>query len=286
MAFRLLERPDLLPPGTSLVSNNHFDQDGLVSITAVTQPDAALDRRVRLEAVARVGDFGRGDDRSAARISMALSAMAAGHDSTMQDLPDSYEDACALLYDEALGRILPWCDDPDLARHLWGDEDATLAASDDAFERGLVTLTELADIDLAVVEVGADAPTAGGHRFGGTWQEGLHPLSVNNRTQRVVVATIRDRHYTVEHRYETWVQMVSRRVRLRRDLQPLAETLQDEERGDAQWSADPVGALTPRLTSGDGTSSIPAPRFLNLLRNHLATAAVAWDPFAPRGTPV
>ena len=104
-------------------------------------------------------------------------------------------------------------------------------------------------------------------------------MAVFARTDRHVVATVRGRRYVVEDRYETWVQLRSRRLRLRRDLAPLAARLQDEERGDAAWSATAVGGLTPRLTSGDGESSLPPDRFVALLADHLATAHPAWDPF-------
>jgi hypothetical protein len=87
----------------------------------------------------------------------------------------------------------------------------------------------------------------------------------------------------VELRYEGWVQLQSRPVRPRRDLAPLAARLQDEETGDAVWSATPVGRLLPRLHLGDGQESSIAPdRFVELLIDHLRTAPPAWDPFAPK----
>jgi len=87
----------------------------------------------------------------------------------------------------------------------------------------------------------------------------------------------------VELRYEGWVQLQSRPVRPRRDLAALAERLQDEETGDATWSATSVGALLPRLHLGDGQESSIAPgRFVELLTQHLRTAPAAWHPFTPK----
>jgi hypothetical protein len=40
MAFRLLKRPHLVPDEAEAVSNNDFDQDGLVSIDALAPDDA------------------------------------------------------------------------------------------------------------------------------------------------------------------------------------------------------------------------------------------------------
>ena len=75
------------------------------------------------------------------------------------------------------------------------------------------------------------------------------------RTERLVVATTRGRSYDVELRYESWVQLRSRPLRLRRDLAPLAARLQDEERGDATGRPPRSAACVPRLRSGDGDSS-------------------------------
>ena len=277
MAFRLLERPDLVPAGVDVVSNNHFDQDGLVSIYALVAPEDALRRRAFLEGVASAGDFAVSRDRGAARVSMVLAALAGG-----DGLPADYSESTGVLYDDVLGRLPELCDHVELHRDVWGDEDATLDASDAAFAKGQAQLEERPDVDLAVVTVAEDAPEAGGHRFSGEWITGLHPMAVNHRTERLVVARLRGRRYDVEERYEGWVQLRSRPLRLRRDLAPLAARLQDEETGDATWATTPVGSLLHRLHLGDGQeSSIPADRFVALLTDHLRTAPPAWDPFTP-----
>jgi hypothetical protein len=279
MAFRLLERPDLVPGEAEAVSNNHYDQDGLVSVYALVAPDDALRRRRFLEDVASAGDFALSRNRGAARVSMVLAALAGG-----DGLPADYAERTAVLFDDLLGRLPELCDHVDRHHDLWGDEDATLAASDAAFEDGRAVVEERPDVDLAVVTVAEDAPSSGGHRFGSDWVSGLHPMAVNARTERLAVARLRGRRYDVELRYEGWVQMQSRPVRPRRDLTPLAARLQDEETGDAVWSATPVSAILPRLHLSDGQESSIAPdRFVELLTDHLATAPPAWDPYAPKG---
>jgi hypothetical protein len=278
MAFRLLDRPDLVPAEAEAVSNNHFDQDGLVSVYALVAPDDAVQRRTFLEDVAAAGDFALCRDREAARVSMVLSALANG-----DDLPANYTERTGVLYEDVLGRLPELCDHVGRHRDVWGDEDATLEASDAAFEGGRAVIEERPDVDLAVVTVAEDTPEAGGHRFGGDWASGLHPMAVNSRTERVTLARLRGRRYDVELRYEGWVQLQSRPVRARRDLAPLAGRLQDEETGDAVWSATPVGDLLPRLHLSDGQASSIAPdRFVELLTDHLRTAPPAWDPFAAK----
>ncbi len=278
MAFRLLERPDLMPGEAEAVSNNHFDQDGLVSIYALVAPDDAVQRRPFLEDLARAGDFAICRDRDAARVSMVLAAL-----SKADDLPADYTERTGVLYEGLLTRLPELCDHVARYRDVWGDEDATLDASDAAFQNGDASIEERPDLDLAVVTVAEDTPEAGGHRFGGDWVSGLHPMAVNTSTERVTLARLRGQRYDVELRYEGWVQLPSRPVRPRRDLAPLAARLQDEETGDAQWSATPVSGILPRLHPGDGQESSIAPgRFLELLTDHLRTAPPAWDPFAPK----
>jgi hypothetical protein len=67
MAFAYLGRGDLHGPA-AVVSNNHFHQDGLVSVFALVQPDAALARRGLLVDLAAAGDFATYRDRTAARV--------------------------------------------------------------------------------------------------------------------------------------------------------------------------------------------------------------------------
>jgi hypothetical protein len=278
MAFRLLERPDLIPDEAEAVSNNHFDQDGLVSVFALVAPDDAVRRRTFLTDVAFAGDFGLCRNRDAARVSMVLAALV--HE---DGLPADSAERTAALYEDLIGRLPELCDNVERYGDLWADEDATLAATDAAFAAGLAVIEERPDVDLAVVTAAEDAPEAGGHRFGGGWLSGLHPMAVNNRTERLTVARIRGRRYDVELRYEGWVQMRSRTLRLRRDLVPLAARLQDEEIGGAVWSATPVGTIQPRLQLGDGQESSIAPeRFVELLTEHLATSPPAWDPYVPK----
>lgn len=280
MAFRLLDHPELIPPGTELASNNHFDQDGLVSLLAVVDPERAVPRRAFLEDVARAGDFATFADRDAARVSMVVSAAASGRLPDLPTVAGDYGELTAALYTEMLGRLPEICDDVHRWRPVWAEEDECLTASLAALDRGEATITEHPGVDLAVVTVDGAAPDRGGHRFGGMWVAGLHPMAVFARTDRLVLATVRDGRYEAELRYETWVQCRSRPVRARRDLVPLAARLKDEERGAATWTAQPVGSLTPRLSSGEDQSSIEPARFVAVLVDHLDSAPPAWDPLA------
>ncbi len=106
IVFAYLDAPDRYPRA-DLVSNNHFDEDGLVGIFYARGP---LGRgpacRDLLMDVASAGDFGVYKRRNAARISLTLSACA---DSDTSPLPKELFAVCPYpqmaggLYDHPSG---------------------------------------------------------------------------------------------------------------------------------------------------------------------------------------
>jgi hypothetical protein len=287
MAFAYLDAFDL-HQGASAVSNNHFDQDGLVSVFAMTQPDDALSRRELLVEVARAGDFAVTSSRKAARISMTVAAFADPGRSPLSAHPTSdvapdYDEWVEILHGELLGRVGELCDHPEHYTDLWAEEDATLTESERALERGIIAIEEVPDLDLAVVTVpdGAELHLAGGHRFGGEWVAGVHPVALHNATERGALLVFSGRRPELTYRYESWVQFRSRVVRPRVDLAPLAERLDDAEGGARPlWHAGPVSSLTPRLSMTEGAeSSLDPSRVRALVERHLRESPPAWDPY-------
>ncbi|HWL44898.1 MAG TPA: DUF6687 family protein [Ilumatobacter sp.] len=274
MAFRYLDDPPAHTPATA-VTNNHFDQDGLVAAFALTRPTAALRHRQLLIDLAAAGDFGTYRDRRAARASMTVSRMAeAGF--------DDYAEFAARCYAEALPQVLDMLLEGDRFRDLWGDEDAELDRSEHALASGAIRLVEHPELDLAVATAADGWRRSRGHRFGGDEYEGVHPMALNNATACARVLFVHGRRYRYTDRYETWVQYVSRRPPARRDLRPLAEQLTAAEAGTVVWSASPPGALSPTLDH-DGESSLDATTVFETLTRHLRTAPPAWDPYAIEG---
>jgi Family of unknown function (DUF6687) len=280
MAFRYLDRGQCLHDDTEVVTNNHFDQDGLVSAYALVHPEDALRRRPLLEDLAAAGDFATFTDRRAARASMVLAAYADADRSPLAPLPDDYAEVCAVLYDDLLGRLPELLDGLDAVRPLWADEDDHLTASEKALAAGVVTIDEHPLVDLAVVTVDPGAGPWSGHRFASRHFDGLHPMALHNATDRFGVLLTHGRRHRFTYRYETWVQYRSRPLRPRVDLAPLAERLSTEEAGGAQWQAGTPDELTPDLAvAADGESSLDRDRVVGLLIEHLIDAPPAWDPF-------
>jgi hypothetical protein len=265
MAFRYLDSPMELHGDADAVTNNHFDQDGLVGVFALVEPDLARAHRDLLLDVAAAGDFGTYRDRRAARISASISAW--GQLTAGDPFPVGLEH---------LARIV---DDVDAYREFWMEDDERLSASEAALAAGRIRITDEPALDLAVVTVDDDVPATWGHRFTGQRFDGVHPMAIHNNTDMSALALVHGRTLSFVHRYETWVQYQTRSRPKRVALLPLAHRL--TELDDVRWHAEAVGALTPRLWH-DGSSSLDADRWLDLVREHLRTAPPAFDPAVGR----
>jgi hypothetical protein len=279
MAFAYLERPPVHEPA-EVVTNNHFDQDGLVSVLALTQPDLARRHRDVLIDVAAAGDFATYRHRVAARASMAIWAYAHAEASPIADrlAGRPYPEQCALLYEEVLPLLVPMVTEPDRFRRLWASEDAELTASQRAVASGAVTIEERPELDLAVVSIDEGQRRRGGHRFASDSFAEIHPMAIHNATDRFRLLFVHGRRFRFVDRYETWVQYRSRRPRPRVDLRPLADHLTELETGATAWAATAPSELTPTLAP-DAESSLGPDVVIAAVVRHLGSSGGAWDPY-------
>ncbi|MCU1391738.1 MAG: hypothetical protein JWM34_166 [Ilumatobacteraceae bacterium] len=282
IAFRALDRPECLD-GIELVSNNHFDQDGMASAFALIDPEGALERRAIAIDVARAGDFGTFESIEAARIAFALAAFEDPSPTPLDPalLDGPYDVVCGNLYEAILPRMPELLDHPDRFRSLWEREDAHLRESLDAMASGVIGIDERPEIDLAIVTVPdawADRATT---RFTVNRSDAVHPMAINQSTTRLRTLVRRGDDWRLEFRYETWVMFRSRPVMPRVDVRPLAQQLDAlESRGG--WTADPPGRLTPQLRSPEDGSRLPSATVVGTIAEFLAAAPAGWDPLDGR----
>jgi hypothetical protein len=279
MAYHYLDEPIDHPPA-DIVTNNHFDQDGLVGLHALVYPELSLQHRELLIDVASAGDFATFHDRRAARASMVIDAYAdADRSPIASSLVGSYDQQCVVLYEETLPLLVAMAEDEERFRDLWADEDADLSASEQAIADGVVTIEELPEVGLAIVTIPDAEGSRGGHRFAGMSFDSVHPMALHNATNCLRLLVIHGRRYQFVDRYETWVQFRSRQPMPRVDMRPLAERLMATERDSAEWTASQPGSLTPILRL-DGESSLDSDVVREMVIAHLRDSAPAWNPYA------
>lgn len=253
MAFRYLDEGGARHGSATVVTNAHFDEDGVVGVFALTDPERALAQRELLIDVARAGDFQCFHDRLAARMAMVIDAIGSRHDTA-----------------SAYRTVLPML--PDLAasiddhRALWAEEDEWLEETERDLASGRIAIEEVPQLDLAIVTARTEREP--------------HVMALHNRTDAFRVALIRGQQFGLTYRYESWVLYRSRPVLPRVDLQGLAERLTDLEPGAVEWQADAVDDLTPQLRPVGGASELDAARFVDELTAWLAAASTTWSPYA------
>jgi hypothetical protein len=265
-----------------VVSNNHFDEDGLVSIFAMLTPAMAERHRDLLIDVAQAGDFGTFSDRRAARIVFTLSAYI---DAGTSPLPSSlftqpYAERTGELYVrllDILPRLLTNLND---YRPLWESEDEKLSASEELIEQGVVTIEERPDLELAVIRMPEELTSRRVHRFTQQRPAACHPFALHNKTRCTRLLVLQGRRVELQYRYEGWVQMVSRMPAPRVDLSDLAKELNHEEGAERRWVFDGVDQITPRLhLEGGAETSIPVEAIVKRVEHHLRTGRPAWNPY-------
>jgi hypothetical protein len=219
-------------PKVRVVSNNHFDEDGLCGVWAMLNHKAALQRRDLLVDVATAGDFGRYRRPQAAKVVFIIRSYADPHVSPVVDQLQRDDGSGNSRYEALLPLLEGFMDDTDRCGPYWDQEWSAMLRGRTLMFTGQVELHEIPHVDLAV----AQSP------------ELLHPMVLFNSTERLRVLTaLPGGRYHLQYRYETWVQFASRPVMPRVDLAPLLPRLQELEREQVQWTFEGITAMTPRL---------------------------------------
>ncbi len=269
IAFAYLDHPELQPQDLEWVTNNHFDQDGMVSVFALTEPEAALARRERLIDVARAGDFGRFHDRDAARAAITIATLEAAGDG------DAYE--------TLLPRLVEIVDHVDRYRDTWVEEDAHITATETAITDGTITIVDRPELDLTIVTIPESWEDRIVHQFTKVAERAAHPYAVNNATDCFAVLTTGGAVPELRYRYETWVHYVSRRPRPRVDLTNLAQELTADDHADGRWVFDTVDGLSPALHRvDDGATTLSDDDFVARVTEALRSARSTWSPYPDR----
>ena len=281
IVFAYIDAPELHRQ-VEIVSNNHFDEDGLLSMFTFCYPDVALRHRALMLDAAKAGDFGVYTDRDAARLCFTIEAFS---DPTVSPLSKKVFSGCenqrvSALYQHMLKRLPELLEDLHSYSNLWMEQDAHLDASERMVADGTVRIEEIAESDLAIVHIPSTLPSRPVRRYLQTEVVPVHPFAIHNATDCSRIIRVQGERLDFQYRYESWLQYVSRRPPLRVDLQKLCERLNSLEAAAGIWRCEKVTEVIPRLyLEGTDRSAISAERFIAEIRQYLATEPVAWDPY-------
>jgi len=269
-----------VPSHIKHVSNDHYDQDGLVAMLALIDPDVAQEHRKLLIDVAEAGDFGRYKDRRAVRIAIALDSIitpASGYfQASVFSLP--YPEMAALFYKKGLELLPEMLEDIDSFKKLWEKEDEFLSYSENLIKERRVTIEEDINNDIAIVTIPTILENKTFHKFAKNHIGAIHDVAIHNATKRARIFYIHGKKIHFKFRYKTWVQLKDNIHPLRVDLSPLAAKLSQID--TVKWKYDGSSKLTPFLhTYENQETSLEPQKILGFLVDELKSREVDWNPY-------
>jgi hypothetical protein len=236
-----------LTQGIELVTNNHFDTDGVLSVWTVLKGERAIALQDKLIAAAVAGDFSEYTTDEGVRANIVIQGSDLVVPTEKEGSPLARLLAGENVTDEArayelvlpeVERVLTRTDDYE---PLWREDWQRIAAGLESFARGASRVEEQADVGLSVVML---APELFGPR-------GFDPLrhvapftaiSHHARGQLYLIATpVRDGwSYRVDYPYYSWAETVVRPRIERPDFSSLVARLNalEQQRGDGRWQVD------------------------------------------------
>ena len=241
-----------LTQGIELVTNNHFDTDGVLSVWTVLAGARAIDLRAALTACAEAGDFSEYTTPQAIRASLVIQ----GSDAPVpgaglcaplaRQLNGGAPIAEARAYELLLPEVARVVTHTDEYEALWRGPWAEIERALDSFARGASRVEEDERTSLSIITLAPDLYGAQG--FSPTRHAAPYTaIARHARGTLFLIATPAPGGYAyrIDYPYYSWADTVVRPHVARRDLRPaLARLAELEQNKMTRWRED-----TDELTS-------------------------------------
>ena len=248
IALNLVAAPNrnMLTQGIDLVTNNHFDTDGVLSVWTVLTGERALELRDELISAAEAGDFSEFSTEQGVRASIAIQGADQASPNNDSGSPLARMLAGKDIDDEALAYELVLPEVENVLRHtdkyeaLWRDAWQQIAAAMESFESGRSRVDEYAARNVSVITLAPEIFTNSG--FSPTRH--APPFTAISRYAKghlFLIATPADGGwvYRLDYPYYCWAETLRRPPIVRRNLaETLARLNQLEPGSDGRWQLD------------------------------------------------
>jgi hypothetical protein len=253
IALNLVASPqrDTFTQGIELVTNNHFDCDGVLSCWTVLNGERALEFKDLLVAAAEAGDFSEHSSDDGVRVSIAIqgaeqSSPNNDDGSPLAQMLAGREMASRIAENDALAYELVFPEVERLLRNvaayepLWRDGWKAVADALESFESGRSKVREYSDSKISVVTLAPDIFHGGG--FSPTRHSA--PFTAISKYAHgelflIGIPANGGWFYRLDYPYYSWAETVVRPRIARRDLTNSLDALNEKEpKGSGQWSRD------------------------------------------------
>ncbi|MGH9928197.1 MAG: DUF6687 family protein [Pyrinomonadaceae bacterium] len=237
IALNLVAAPNRneLTRGIELVTNNHFDTDGVLSVWTVLTGERALDFREQLIPAAEAGDFSEFTNEAAVCASIVIQ----GSD---QPIPDSdshsplafqlagenVDDARA--YELVLPEVERVLTRTNEYEPLWRRAWDKIATAIESFERGASTVTEFGEAGVSLITLAPDIFSPSG--FNPTRHAAPYTAISRYAKGRFFLVTtpfMNGWAYRIDYPYYSWAETIIRPRIARRDFSPMLKELNRQE---------------------------------------------------------
>jgi len=246
IALNLVVSPDrvALTKGIELVTNNHFDTDGVLSVWTVLNGRRALEYRDLLVSAAEAGDFSEYSSDAGVRVSIAIqgSDQASPNDDDGSPLArllaGEAVDDDARAYELVLPEVERLLTNVNDYESLWREGWESVVAAIESFERGESTVTEYSDLSLITLAPGLFS----GNGFSPTRHSA--PFTAISKFARgklfvIAIPSGSGWFYRLDYPYYSWAETVVRPHVKHRDLSGALEVLNNKEGNrDGNWQMD------------------------------------------------
>jgi len=265
IALKLVASPNkaALTKGIELVTNNHFDTDGVLSCWTVLTGERALAYRELLIAAAEAGDFSEHSSDDGVRVSIAIQGSDQASPNNDDGSPlaqlvagESVDDD-ARAYELVLPEVERLLTNINDYESLWREGWENVAAAIESFERGKSSVAEYSNVSLITL-----APELfDGAGFRPTKHAAPYTaISKFAKGELFVIAipTNGGWFYRLDYPYYSWAETVVRPRIQRRNLTDALQLLNAKESNrDGRWQTD-NREMTSAVKFLDGNSTLAA----------------------------
>src|SRR5579884_416332 len=189
-------------PQVSIITNNHFDTDGLLSVWTLLNPKKAEPMAGRLIAAAEAGDFSSFSSEEGVQMNLLIEALASADESPIHSQLLTYPGPKeAFLYKTILPMLPDLFRRKDEYRSLWRESYDSIIQSMELFEKGIIGVEEHEAESLSVI-IDEQRPAL---------------QAIDHHCQGNLFLVIEDREreeggfgYELEYRYYAWADTVTR----------------------------------------------------------------------------
>lgn len=235
-----------LTNGIELVTNNHFDTDGVLSVWTVLNGERALPYRDLLIAAAEAGDFSEYSSDDGVRVSIAIQGSDQASPNNDEGSPlakliaGEEVDDDARAYELVLPRVEDLLTNIDDYESLWREGWNSVAAAIESFEQGKTRVTEYSDGKISLITLAPELFDGAG--FSPTRHSA--PFTAISKFAKgelflIAIPASGGWFYRIDYPYYSWAETVVRPRIEHRDLSGALMLLNEKEGNrDGSWQTD------------------------------------------------